>query len=638
MAGGQLSNDIARLCTEGEQLADMLERGQAETPLKNHFQTIIDQMDGGGFSAVFLGLDSEARTRFMSLCLAQDPRLLTLHDYDHIGMVELLLDRGSFALETADGMRQDYQDAASFITALEQKDVTQVGDINAWVDPVRLNIPAPKGVRGLRLIMPKNLDAFEASPNLLTRLLSQSNTMIIAGSIHKELSDGERAHLSDMVESMALILPIVFLDSDMEEDQMPKVGWWQEALFTNAHTVEEPLSIVDQPNEPQHLFIFNDQDKKRAILHESFYARKLGDAIMAVEQMIKGEEKMLDGRKKRASIKAKSGHHDTISQFDRSDQDQVLKVLDQKMQALNKELEKKEKKAFQPNGAVSNIVERTINSLEFADLEQELGAKKVFLHFSDDSTRSIITALKTGYRTVLSQDLVFMRDEINALRRQLEDEIEKVSGQRLSLDVRPPDQTELWKQLEPVFSLNIRYKGEMAKRGFFQRLSEGRRAAFGLLMGVGLVGMMMGNSSMRSSPLVGIGIFLVFIVTIISSYRSWGQEDAEKIDDEMTKLKDGLTADIKRMLGDVQRERSAFLKAALERVREQVAQVMVDTIQTQRDQKQAAAEKDKKAAEKSMGVLEQRAREIGQMQTSLRSLSQGFKALERSVSDGLSHL
>lgn len=188
------------------------------------------------------------------------------------------------------------------------------------------------------------------------------------------------------------------------------------------------------------------------------------------------------------------------------------------------------------------------------------------LAVNEEQIRGIEASFLRTFRGMLGKQLEALRSELDALCRTLEQQLD-LTPRTLVYDF-PGDQS-LWHDVAGHAAVDVRYRGEIQRRGFMERLAEGRKVVFLLLMVGSLAGSFVGFN-LRQSGLIGIVCLVLFVGTIAWSYKSWSDEENELIDRETDKLADLVEAAIVKATTEALREAANHIVAALEGVRKQL--------------------------------------------------------------------
>ena len=92
-----------------------------------------------------------------------------------------------------------------------------------------------------------------------------------------------------------------------------------------------------------------------------------------------------------------------------------------------------------------------------------------------------------------------------------------------------------------MLDLDIKYRGEIPRRGFMQRLGEGRRIVFVGMMALSLVGSFVGFN-VRKAAWAGVVFLLLFLGAVAFTYRSWRHEEEESFGKEIERVRESVSA------------------------------------------------------------------------------------------------
>ena len=190
---GQLRSAIG----QSSDLAAQIERGQASMPLRDHFEELARSLDGAPFTMTLLGLDAASRAAALGWLCGEDYHILSIEVPGAVGLVEVQLAERGYVLVKS-GRRQEFDRLEPFLDAVRAADLVRQGDADAWLEPMHLEVAAPRGLQGLKLLMPESPASMAESPTLLARLRSESNFLVVAGPIDHPLEESAAAAIRDL--------------------------------------------------------------------------------------------------------------------------------------------------------------------------------------------------------------------------------------------------------------------------------------------------------------------------------------------------------------------------------------------------------------------------------------------------------
>ena len=167
--------------------------------------------------------------------------------------------------------------------------------------------------------------------------------------------------------------------------------------------------------------------------------------------------------------------------------------------------------------------------------------------------------------------------------------------------------------------VEINYKGELQLRGFWKRISEGRRSMYSVLMLISIFGGLLGLK--KSSIGVMIFMLVLFVGGILFSYISWSREDAQRLEKELDKIKDTLNNEIKRIVDNQQREVQNRINKYLSVVEQEVLDSLEEVIYTSQNEQRQSSEEKTQALRAKLNNVEKQKRELERLERDLTNLN-----------------
>jgi hypothetical protein len=128
-------------------LAGQIERGQAQMPLRDHFEDLARGLETSPFTLTLLGLDAASRGAALGWLCGTEIHVLTLEVPGAAGLVEVqLAERGYVLLKS--GRRQEFDRLEPFLEAVRAADLVRQGDADTWLEPMHLEMRAPAACKG----------------------------------------------------------------------------------------------------------------------------------------------------------------------------------------------------------------------------------------------------------------------------------------------------------------------------------------------------------------------------------------------------------------------------------------------------------------------------------------------------------
>jgi hypothetical protein len=631
----QFKQQIFDVAKQGISVCDQLEKGQADTPLAEHFEKIEKCIDSSPFSMVLMGLTTEARTAVLAWLYGKDFSVLSVNIVKQLGLVEISLRERGYTLERANGERQEFDSLDPFMDALQQSDILSPFDGEDWVDPIRLGVNNAKGIQGLKVYMPESPDMVLKNPGLLNRVITKANLLVVAAPLHYELSDKDQKAILEVSENMDGFWPLLTVDELEEDTSLPEIGWWQ---VHNVPTVQLKPQLLTTHIDARIPSMLNDiDDNVRQALFLYLQARRVIHASEAVDERSQQELRQLLGRKKREERKALANENELKSGgTERHQWDDIRSSINDNITKLNKNLQEQGKKALLPHAELTRQLSLFVTKLQVSDLNQEPGHNTIKLSVKDSFLEELKSQLKGLLKKQFKSEMATLTSELNKQQKNIEIQATKITEQPQILTLTSPDEKALWSSLKEQLSVSIRYRGEMPKRGFMSRLSDGRKA----IMGISMMAMVIGGVfkavwGVDFRSMIMLIAPLIFIGAIVYSYIVWPKEDAERFAKELDRIHDGLATEIKRLLSELQREKQVKISDHLDTEKKSLLKKLDElSRKTHRDQ-ETALNQQKQQANKRLGQIEQQIKELQLITRDVTLLKRDCDKLSR---DGQSQL
>lgn len=235
--------------------------------------------------------------------------------------------------------------------------------------------------------------------------------------------------------------------------------------------------------------------------------------------------------------------------------DRVRQLLESEYSQVELELTERIRKRTLPTSGPMNRISNLMEDLVPGDFSEEISGKTVRLRVGPDFRDRAIRAV----RDLIEEQIYDDADWINTAREKI---VGSVAGELSEggptatpgfPDLRPE---EILEALRPALHLETRYHGELPQRTWMDRLSQGRRPVFALMMIASLAGAAFGIRSGLAAWLAPL-LLLLFVGGFIWTFRSFEEERRQKIDRELLRVRETLGAELRRLLEGGLRESQA---------------------------------------------------------------------------------
>ena len=580
--------------SEAAQIATDLERGQAESPLAEHFSAISREWGETPFTLMIFGADAAAREHFVLDWLGDNFRAVVAVPAPLHGMIELNFGHGGFRAQSADGAWQVFDRFESLLAA-----------INSEAAPA-ISMPKPAGSTRFALLIPQHCtsDIFESQANLFGRV---DLVVYLRGDEPSQLS---------LLSAFPAVQPV-------------SVEAAAGGFSLHGHCVQLPNRADTGAGFLQE-FLAERSVPARELLFAWARLPRIRQAVLALQLRVEQTGKQIALKRQREEQGSKGDGVQVIDPGFRRPFDQLKGQIQEDVQALMRGAVESSRRGLLPAGPLTQALAEHLQQLRADDLRQEAGNQSVRLSVDPEFLQHFQRSLRRSLREELRKDLQQITDGLALLRQGAETQLQQLTQKPISLAAAAPSETDVWQRMNELLAVDIRYRGEMPKRGFLQRLGEGRKIVFAVMMILSLVGSMVGLN-WRGMAVFGIGFLLLFFGAVFYTFRSWRREDAERLETEVVRVREQLEQEARRLIGEVQKEKQAKLAEALEQNKRTLLARIDDALReaTEQEQSNQVASRDKARAR--LKRLDQQLRELQQIQPRMIRLNSELTAVENEL-------
>jgi hypothetical protein len=589
-----LAQKYRELCREAQALSSELERGQAATPLADHFAAMLHALDREPLCVALVPLSAADRAGALGWLLGEAYRTVWVQAGVQAGLTEVQTGAGGFVLDDGQGRRQSFAELGPLLAALQA--------LGPQSEGLRLALPADTAAQGLTLLVAEQAAALAQTHGLASAVGTRAELLLLAAPAAAVLPESLGESLKPVLEAVGSWAPL------LTETGIGPARWplaLQQgcgALLLQPLTVEaSPPALFTDPN-----------DDARALLLLLARARKLQLAVQTLAERHEQLLRQTQARRQREEAAARPALGPPVESPTRRSFERLRQRVQADVSALLRLPADSARRNRLPDGALRRAIDGHLIDLRASDLRQEPGPRTVMLSVSSGLLAHLQQALRGVLREELRADLANLSEGLDALKRDVESGIESLTQQPTVLTLPPVDERELWKRLSEALNVELRYRGELPRRSFWQRLGEGRRMVFGVMMVLSLVGTL-GGLNWRGLWFIGFVFLALFVGAVFWTYRSWKQEDADKLDTELSRVREQLDQECERLAGEAQRAKEQQLAEHLDLCRKTLLLRLEELAQAlqQREQEELTQQRERAAA---------RARRADQLLRDLSSL------------------
>jgi hypothetical protein len=369
------------------------------------------------------------------------------------------------------------------------------------------------------------------------------------------------AELTELTEDLALVQPVIALEDGAD---LPRRGWWRERGLVGEASLLSAIQLSGSAPPEQPPWLSKDRDPiRRASLAR--IAAKLERGAELVADRLQLDQRQLQQRV--AGLDRREKTLDTGRVRDPRGKTAPLKeLIEKQLGELESALADSNERSLLETGSVTSAITAAVFHIQSEDLSEEAGDRSIKLCLSPGAVLRLTESVQKALRQRLSEDTQLIQAHLNRLEEVLHGATAQAFGESVPWAPAAFDEELLWERLTRVISLEVRYKGEIPKRGMMARLAEGRRKVFMVLMSVSLMGGIFGGIS-RRGRMMGIMMLVFFVGAFAWTFISWRGEDADRLEQELQKARDALGSEMKRILREAQREKQQKIKEHLSEVK-----------------------------------------------------------------------
>ena len=253
---------------------------------------------------------------------------------------------------------------------------------------------------------------------------------------------------------------------------------------------------------------------------------------------------------------------------DRSAIDTLRVELADMLQSLDRTLREHCRRTLASESGVQARMATEVARIGDDDLAREVTRQAISLSLRRES----LSDLQRAMRDLVEQDLRSMAEETSTVMADVEILVQRTLRDEFGAAAGPMPRWEIADLIERVadaMQFSLRYRGTLPRRGFVQRLAEGRKSVFTVLMFISLFGSFVGFN-WRTHPALGWLFMGGFLFAVARTFRSWNEDERERLDEELEKARELLRMEARRLLGEVYRELQAALADVVEGMRRSV--------------------------------------------------------------------
>jgi hypothetical protein len=619
---------------QASELAAQIERGQAAMPIRDHFEALSRSLDTAPFTLTLLGLDAVSRAAALGWLCGEDYHVLSIDVPGAIRLVEVrLAERGYVLLKS--GQRQEFDRLEPFLEAVHAADLVRQGDANAWLEPMHLEVAAPRGLQGLRLLVPESPVTMAESPALLARLRSESNLLAVAGRVDHELDVPAAGAIRELAADAMATWVLTYGPIPAPGDHMR--GW--PARLGGATVPPIHLGPDTEPP-PVPDFLLDGRSGIRQGLFACQQARRFETALDMLDERIRQDLRQHEARRKmlmrRAAGLAEFGQDRTLRDVSES----IRPTVEDCLSRLQVQLAERHRERLLPGSVPNNKINNLLEDVTAEDLGRDAAGRVIQLAVASSFRDKVRRLVSDQVRSDLRADLEPLNSGVEALGRDVAARLTAVGGDDLRIPPpQTPDEANVWESIRKTIQLDSRYRGELITRGkletTFELAMHARRPMFLIMMTAPILFPFLPNPRVQLAPLM-LPLLIGGMVWAIHSFRA---EHQEKIEREVARLRDTLGTEIRGLYGQTLRDWNDRAAQHLREVGKKLAREVEERLKACAAELASRSARERIELQDKLKAVDNRLRDLGglaqQVSRIRRTATEGRQALEQATRDAL---
>jgi hypothetical protein len=593
--------------------AQFVESGLGDTPLQDYITTLqqpamVYQPDG--LTIALLGLSPNAVAKTLSVWLGADYFSCRTLIPSHSACFDLNASSSSaWALVTKEAVRS-CESLGSLVGVIEQAE-RGVSEARSALDRPQIQVPAPEGCEGLRLLVPANTEVLRKHGALSSWMGDQAQLVILVGHADDALDQPTLEAIQPIVSAVGALRCVSLSPEDTG------VPVWAQML--NAPLQMPLCHFVDAKP-----FALLGGSFDIAVLREFGRMRQIEGACHMVNDELSSDTTSAQNRKRlndpsRAAV--------TLSVNDanpRNLAERVMKPFIRDLEDIRKNRDDEAARAIGTEGSLYAAAQRLVERTQFEDLRQEMLNHTIKLSLSAATLERLRNVVRQEMNRNLREDLAILEEAIYSGLEPLESSLQSSTGYTHRISPPSPDSERLCESLSALVQLNIRYKGEIPRATWKTRFQGARNWMMGVSMFLMLssgLGVMLGRDAQTSirSALLLLMLF-AFIAGLIAAIFGYKRVRAEAIEREMDKLRDAVMQEVSRLFSNLLTEKRRLLAEHLQRIQREVESEVNRIFQGQSDDSRQQSDRARAEATERNRIMDNELRTIAQTQLACRSI------------------
>lgn len=218
---------------------------------------------------------------------------------------------------------------------------------------------------------------------------------------------------------------------------------------------------------------------------------------------------------------------------------------------------------FGVRGKLNQLILTHVQNLGDDDFDTEASYSKLVRRLSPRVGSEFKIKLQQNAKDLFKAATKASQDAIAVLQQDCFTRCRSLGVDPVNYHGVPMDEDRGWAALKSHIEVPVDIKFEMQKRGILKRISEGKQLLATTMMSLGIVGMIAGFQWRKSMEIL-YALPVIFIAGIAYSFYSWKQEDRETLGKELDRVRETITRELNRGIGESERAIVEYVRRAID--------------------------------------------------------------------------
>lgn len=604
---------INQLISIIENIASVLETGQAEKPLTNETERLRMQPQG---TVLVACQTCEQQAHFIENIakLAQSDISKTLS--------EILLGEGKITLQMKFHSGIDFCLDGLFFTE-EAQLITHINSNPLDENKLHtISFPAQQAL--INIIVPPIYEYFVNAPILQSKLVQLSGWLF---TYNNELNIDEAKLLQLLSNALPGMTAIIQTD---DEPIYPLPRQAGSNLF-----IARPINF--QQNEVNLRALFSQNSKLADITLSWLSYRKIKQLFTLLADELAQKEQRLKNQQR---LQNQGVSNQNLQSTDlRELQESIRVLISDHFENLQKDMELAANTSLKPGGEIYRVINDLTADIETTDVDQTPTHDKIKLTLLPEKQEVFIYSIRDHGSRLLTQDIEKCRQATHFLQEQVKNSLANANVVYPQITLTPPEQPELSQAVGALSHPEIRYRGEMPKPTIFTRLGEARGSIMGLmfLAMLGSAAMQFGGASNQDTQEFRVFLSVLMIPALLLAFGwTWfnqKKKDNTYLEKEVERIRDGVAQEMRRTISDISRHTNTLFSNYFQKASRDLVTAIGQQIRQEEARKQQQQEQKRQSVQEGARTIEQKIRQVEQQRNELARSQMKIKDLDRIIRD-----